>query len=43
MLERFGPKKDEAIERQRKLNNEQLRNLYSSSNIIRIIKPKNMR
>jgi hypothetical protein len=39
----FGPKRDEIIESWRKLHNEELHNLYSSPNMIRIIKPRRMR
>jgi hypothetical protein len=39
----FGRKKDEVTEECRKLHNEELRDLYSSSNIIRIIKSWRMR
>jgi hypothetical protein len=34
----FGPKRDEIIEGWRKLNNKELHNLYSSPNIIRMIR-----
>jgi hypothetical protein len=34
----FGPTKDEVTGEWRKLNNEELNNLYSSTNIIRVIK-----
>jgi hypothetical protein len=34
----FGPKRDEVTGEWRKLHNEELRDLYSSSSIIRIIK-----
>jgi hypothetical protein len=34
----FGPKRDEVKEEWRKLHNEELRDLYSSPSIIRIIK-----
>jgi hypothetical protein len=39
----FGPKRDEVTGDWRKLHNEELRNLYSSPNIIRIIKSRRMR
>jgi hypothetical protein len=39
----IGPKRDEIIGDWRKLNNEELHNLYSSPNIIRIIKSRRMR
>jgi hypothetical protein len=39
----FGPKRDEVIEEWRKLHNEELNDLYSSSSIIRIIKARRMR
>jgi hypothetical protein len=39
----FGPKRDEVTGELRKLNNEELHELYSSSSIIRIIKPRRMR
>jgi hypothetical protein len=35
----FGPKRDEVTGEWRKLHNEELRNLYSSPSIIRIMKP----
>jgi hypothetical protein len=34
----FGPKRDETTEELRRLHNEELYALYSSSNIIRVIK-----
>jgi hypothetical protein len=34
----FGPKRDEVTEEWKKLHNEELRDLYSSPSIIRIIK-----
>jgi hypothetical protein len=34
----FGPKRDEVTEEWRKLHNEELRDLYSSPSIIRMIK-----
>jgi hypothetical protein len=39
----FGPKRDGVIGGWRKLYNEELHNLYSSSSIIRIIKSRRMR
>jgi hypothetical protein len=39
----FGPKRDEVTGDWRKLHNEELHNLYSSSNIIRIIKSRRVR
>jgi hypothetical protein len=39
----FGPKRDEVTEEWRKLHNKELRDLYSSPSIIRIIKSKRMR
>jgi hypothetical protein len=39
----FGPKRDEVIGGWRKLPNEELRNLYCSPSIIRIIKSRRMR
>jgi hypothetical protein len=39
----FGPKRDEATGEWRKLRNEELRDLYSSPSIIRIINSRRMR
>jgi hypothetical protein len=39
----FGPKRDEVMESWRKLHNEELRNMYSSLGIIRMIKSRRIR
>jgi hypothetical protein len=39
----FGPKRDDVMGDWRKLHNEELHNLYSSPNIIRMIKSRRMR
>jgi hypothetical protein len=39
----FGPKRDEATGELRRLHNEELSDLYSSPNIIRVIKSRRMR
>jgi hypothetical protein len=42
VLRIFGPKRDEVTGGWRKLHNEELRNLYFSPNIIRMIKSRRM-
>ena len=39
----FGPKRDEVTGEWRKLHNEELNNLYSLPNIVRVVKPRRMR
>jgi hypothetical protein len=39
----FGPKRDDVTVEWRKLHNEELRDLYSSPSIIRMIKSRRMR
>jgi hypothetical protein len=39
----FGPKRDEMVRGWRRLHNEELHNLYASSNNIRVIKSRKMR
>ena len=39
----FGPKRDEVTVEWRKLHNEELKGLYSSPNIVRVIKSRKMR
>ena len=39
----FGPKRDEATEEWRKLRNEELNDLYSLPNIVRVVKSRRMR
>ena len=39
----FGPKRNEMTGEWRKLHNEELNDLYSSPNIVRVIKPRRMK
>ena len=39
----FGPKRDEVTGEWRKLRNEELNDLYSLPNIVRVVKPRRMR
>ena len=39
----FGPKRDEVTREWRKLRKEELNDLYSSLNIVRVVKSRNMR
>jgi hypothetical protein len=39
----FGPKRDEVTGEYRRLHNEERYDLYSSPNIIRVIKPRRMK
>jgi hypothetical protein len=39
----FGPKRDEATGEWRKLHNEELNNLYSSSSIVWVVKSRRMK
>jgi hypothetical protein len=43
MISISGPNRDEVTDDRRKLHNEELHDLYSSPNIIRIIKSRRMR
>ena len=42
-MRKFGPKRDEVTGDWRKLHNEELNDLYSSPNIVRVIKSRRMR
>ena len=39
----FGPKRDEVTGKWRKLHNEEMNNLYSTPNIVQVIKSRRMR
>jgi hypothetical protein len=39
----FGPRRDEVTVERRRLHNEELNDLYSSPNIVRVIKSRGMR
>jgi hypothetical protein len=39
----FGPKRDEVTKKWRKLHNEKLNDLYSLTNIVRVVKSRRMR
>jgi len=39
----FGPRRDEVMGEWRRLHNEELNDLYSSPNIVQVIKPRKMR
>jgi hypothetical protein len=43
VLRTFGPKREKVTEEWRKLHNKKLSNLYSSPNIIRVIKSRRMK
>jgi hypothetical protein len=39
----FGPKREEVAQGSKRLHNEELHNLYSSQNVLRVIKSKRCR
>jgi len=39
----FGPRRDEVTREWRRLHNEEINDLYSSANIVRVIKSRRMR
>jgi len=43
VLRIFGPRRDEVTVEQRRLHNEELNDLYSSPNILRVLKSRKMR
>jgi len=43
VLRIFGPRRDEVIGEWRRLHNEELNDMYSSSNIVRVLKSTRMR
>jgi hypothetical protein len=43
VLRVFGPKRDEVTGESRKLHNEELNDLYSLPNIVRVVKSRRMR
>jgi hypothetical protein len=43
LMKIFGPKRDDVTEEWRRLHNEELNDLYSSPNIIRVIKSRRMK
>ena len=43
VLRIFGPRRDEVSGERRRLHNEELNDLYSSTNVVRVIKSRRMR